>query len=338
MSSELEFFPYAFSGDVLELRCEPTDARFEACEGGERLDLTEWHGDGHVSLNLEVVFDPKAVAQLVPESERPSPPLRVVVRAKSIEGRYRAVVLDDTPASSPVTGVVTLDYDEARGSLTLEPVLVRASAAPNATAGFAAHAAGLVGRGEPIVVDIDRGPASLGRTLDVRYTAFSVRAVEDELFEVNDKRPFLVDMRGENPVVYLNEEIESLRQIMDSKAKTGSARRIRDIMFTSVVTQGWTALGMAAMAALTGVLNVDSSLAGHEAVPQLNEWQQSALAFLVPRMYGLGTEEALDRLAGDLRSSSSAGLVATRLSTAVQNQAALIDAYRGLLKLRDGGA
>ena len=334
MSSELEVFPYAFGEGAIALSCRPGDDRFPPVDGGARLDLTQWSGADALDLILRVEFDAGLAERLVPPSERSDPPLLVVVRASSIEGRSRGLVAAAPISDGSLVKRIELHHEDARGVVTLEPLVVRKlDASAHAAIGFAAHPGAIVARGAAISLDIDRTP-SAGSTLDVRYTSFS--ASDDELFTKYAKDPFLVDLRDELPVVFLNQDVERLREIMDSEAATGHARRVRDAIFSMVVLHGWSALAGASLTALAEV--TAASDPGNETEPfdELLDWQQGALRFLAPKMYGLGVEEALDRLVGELASPAGGSDVATRMAAAIQSHASNLASYTGLLQLKGG--
>lgn len=334
MSSEREVFPYAFGEGALALSCTPGDDRFPPVDRGRRLDLTQWSGDDTLDLTLRVEFEAGLGEGLVPPGESSDPPLLVIVRMSSIEGRNRGLVASAPIADGSVVKRITLRREDARGAVVLEPLVVRKLDVPtHGAVGFATHPGAVVARGAPIFLDIDRTP-SAGSTLDVRYTSFS--ASDDELFIRYAKDPFLVDLRNELPVVFLNQDVERLREIMDSEAATGHARRVRDAMFSMVVLHGWSALGGASLASLAAATAAFEP--GDEGAPldELFDWQHGTLRFLAPKMYGLGTEEALDRLVSDMASPAGAADVATQMAAAIQSHASSLASYSGLILLKGG--
>ncbi len=279
------------------------------------LDLSAHRFDTlHLALRLEVAAG--AIRHVLPPGERHDPPLAVAVVAGCAGTRLRAVERIPVPAAGDLEATVTFDLRRAdlRGEVTVVAHLVRTREALRPRAGFAGHAAAILGASHPIRLHIDPARRSRGGHLDVRYESFS------SMVGFDARTLFRLETERDTPVLWLNMDRPEVRQVLDSRGRTGPVARAREVTFDAVALVVWIRLAASALWAL------DAD--GRTAFP----WQEAVLREILPAL----VPEAADhdsrvRAALRLRDEGPAELLAG-LEAVVQVRTKVLDHVEALAK------
>jgi hypothetical protein len=326
--SRAEFFPYPFAGEVLDLAFEPEDSDLEVGETG-RILAEALPETAEVRLRLAVAVPDDVLDRVLPDAEREQPPVNVVVAARSIASRWRhAVPL--SPDGDRWHGTLQVPKRELFGEVHLEPALIRTAAGDNGD--YAGHLGALLATGREVVVEVDEPPVPAGGFLQIEWDNFRDSANHQR--HTHPQHLYMLDTRGETPVLWLNEAIPDFKNVMHTRAPRGGNLRVRDAMFDTIVSQVWTSLASLAFArlAIEMARNEDSD---EDPVGLLPEWNQRVINFWAPQLYDGTRDQAIEQVIEAASEPGEFADLCDRLATAVQNQARTGHAFRGLIRLRD---
>lgn len=326
--SRATFYPYPFAGEGLELSVRTDDERVELTE--TTIDATSLRDSESLAVDFEVRGVPEALGWLIPEAEQKEPPVAVMVVARGVGARRREAIMLEPGADGGWHGRAHWPKSVLFGELELTARLLRTTG--NSEPGFARDAGSELATSAKVVLKVDEGPLKPGGYLDIQFEDFAESA--DAFRRSRATALYVVDTRQDRPVLWLNAGIKELRRVLQAKGPRGHNIRVRDAVFDSIVSQGWTALVTQALARVVADLASEADV-GLEVVDALPEWQQRTLHYWAPRVYPGSRDEALARLvqaAGDLSSHSDLWM---RLGAAVQDHARSAYAFRGLIRLRD---
>ena len=294
------FLPYAFGERALPLEVsaigfdgETVDLATVYCRSTRSLDLREFGGHAQpVTVHLESPgVDPEVASTLVPKSELPHPPLRIVAVATDAAGWYRTTrVLE--PCKAGYAGVLELVPADSTGHIDVEAVAVRSEdAGRNSQSGIATRAGMRVATSAPIRV-MTRDPAvTPGGALDVRWEDF--RASTHPERKRGSDRIFYLETTLDPPILWLNRANPDLVAVLESKGTRGSKAMVRDLLNQAIALPVWYAL------VHTATMAVTRDEDGAPTVPE--GWKRGMLARIAPRMHrGIGKDAAYHRLLDDL--------------------------------------
>jgi len=325
-----EFFPYPMALGALTLEYELAGDHLEA--EANRIFAVAVPESETVCVRLSVDVADGSLDKVLPETERPDPPVAVIVAVRSISSRERrAVVLEKD--GTTWRGELALPKTHLYGQVDLEPTLVRTSSGSDDN--FAAHPGALIASGAPVTIEIDESPTPIGGYLEIKFDNFRESA--------NPKRSaraellYILDTDRDTPILWLNEGIPEFKIVMLTKGPRGRNLRVRDAMFDTIVSQVWTALASIALTELALVIAEQKATEDQDSDPvaSLPEWHGQVINFWATHLFHGSRAEAIERiieLASDKRRLPE---LYDALSYAVQTWAGTDRAFRGLLRLRD---
>jgi hypothetical protein len=197
--------------------------------------------------------------------------------------------------------------------------------------GVASHAGALLGNGDAIDILLEEPVAPPGGHLDIEYDDF--RASQDPLRRRNPEALIAVDVRGDQPKLWLNSGVTNLVEIVGSRARRGANARIREATYQSIAAQVWTVLIAASVEALRAA--IADGLEGRAALDEIIEWKKRVVHYWAPRIYSWisDRDQAVDALVA--AAASADGLVEVHEATvvALQRYTNARSAFDGLIRL-----
>jgi hypothetical protein len=321
--SVARFYPYKVGLERLQLALEPLtsgvvkrdDGSLEVFE--EQEDLVRIRCDVHAPAGL---WD-----EVLPPEERQNPPTDLKLVCRSEQSRVRGAY---NLAGDGLAGTAELEFRRGqwRGKVELQAVVIRTRRASRDLPGYAFERGALLASSSIKALYIDR-PEVPGDHLEVRWEKFSVttRAPKEHLFAL--------DVSGERPVIYLNEDVQGLRNVLDSTGTRGAKARVRDAINFMVAHQVWTSLLGIALAHLAEVYHGSPDNEPEDQLQELAEWEKRVLRDWLPYLYSDQTEhEALESLVKDSSGPEGWRHLMCRVPQAIQDRLRTNRAFEGLLR------
>jgi hypothetical protein len=322
--SRTEFFPYPFAAGALELGYEVRSAEVTVGETG-RVLATETPESDSIDLDLEVRAEDGTFDLVLPQEERPSPPVAALVAMRSITSRTRQAITLDA-VDGLWRGTLSVPKRDAFGEIELQPMLVRTATGP--VDGYAAHEGALIADGEAVLLEVDEPPTPAGGFLEIKFDNF--RETGNPRRADNPDLLYMLDTDSDPPILWLNEGVDEFKSIMLAKGPRGYNLRIRDAMFDTIVSQVWTSLAAIAITNLALVIveqkEADDDSDPVDALP--SEWQQRVLSFWAPHVFGGTKAEALEQIVGMASEKGLLPYLIDQFGIAVQKWAGTEKAFR----------
>jgi len=336
MSIHHDFFPYpVLSGaHALEMHLDAGPLG-PACVNG-LAEIVDAPPGARFTWSIQVTIPEQSLRDVLPPSELAGPPIRVMVLVESVTARARSAI---TLGAGAHPGVFVGEWDQSLdasfGDISLTPVVVRAAAGSDPS--FADETGAMILRGMQATVRCDPRARPLGETLDVRFVDF----LADPSLSDRSDQLYAIDFVSSPPVILLNSAVNDLKRIMKSEARRGYEARIRTAIYPAIAAQVWTSLAGVALDRFRSQLleddeAVDGSLEARLAAFELmDDWEQSVLRYLCPKVYELSADDAVQAVAAALIDGRAADFF-SRLADVVQHHVASRSGYDALLILRSG--
>lgn len=285
-SKRERFLPFAHDRHGLRTKVHSLelDGRFvqEAVDlDSHLLDLRgTW---SHARVVLEVSPAPGLVEQVLPEDERDTPPLAVLVSVRCGVTRLRRGVRAELSGDAPVLVAIDVDHDEILGAAELIPFLVRTRDAASPATGFARARGSRVagGRAWTLRTDLEQSPS--GKYLELQLKSFR----DDPLVPAPERGAvWRLDAMVEQPILWLNLDHAAIANLLRYDGSQGRRARARDVIFDRIAASVWTRLFLLAT---DNVIRTGEETYG---------WEEAVLDYLLPDLYpGVPTKAArLERL------------------------------------------
>lgn len=332
--SRIGFFPYPTAPDALELVCTSDTPAVEVITENT---IFAYEAPETENLGFDLKLDvPAEVFQTVlPTAERKHPPVQVVVTIRSIESRYRDLVVLTAGNGNPqYAATLLIPKTSLYGMVHFEPAIIRTDTGTDAR--YAAHVGAKLAWGQAVTLVVDEPPIPPGAYLEIKWEDFFTggnprrRAHADNLY--------YLDLEPETPVLYLNERIPDFKEVMQTRARRGYNLRVRDSTFDTIASQVWTTLLSKAITSLAIRIATAPENDEDDPLESLSEWEQRVLHFWAPRMYpSLDKEAALAEVQSAARSYEVVlPELMENMSSAVQTWIKSADVFRGIVRLITG--
>lgn len=330
------FLPYAYGERRLDLVLtavrvgeEPLDLDAVYDVGRRELDLRE-HAGVTEPIAIEVELDgadEALLALVLPASDLADPPVRFAVVAQDDAGWYRTTA-SLGPLDGGIRGVLEIVPADSSGALTVEAIALRTAPASELDSRFASGRGMRLASSHPLTIRTREPVAPPGGALDVRWEDFTTSSHPER--RQRAERIFYLEVTSEPPILWLNQAVQDLRAVLDSKGTHGRRAVIRDLINQTVALPAWYALVHAASLSVTQ---------DEEARPTVPDgWRRGLLARIAPRLHpGVGRETAYARLLEELwalRHDEAPGgaVLIERMITAIEDELSLADVARRALR------
>jgi hypothetical protein len=321
--SVARFYPYKVGLERLQLALEPLTRGVVKRDDGS-LEVSEEHEDP-VRIRCDVHAPAVLWDEVLPPEERHIPPtdLRLVCRSEQSRVREAYILAWDGLA-----GTTELEFsrEQWRGKVELQAVVIRTLRGSQDRPEYAFERGALLASSSIKALYIDR-PDVPGDHLEVRWERFSItaRAPKEHLFAL--------DVSGERPVIYLNEDVQALRNVLDSTGTRGAKARIRDAINFMVAHQVWTSLLGIALADLAEAYRGGPDNEPEDQLQDLVEWEKRVLRDWLPSLYPDQTEhQRLISLVKDSSRPDGWRHLMCRVPQAVQDRLRTYRGFEGLLR------
>lgn len=195
--------------------------------------LEKYSNFSEVIVDLSVKYSMSDMKDLVPESEKQNPPLKLVIIARGSRTSVREKVFEKeiTEYESGDKFSIELDKECYRGKLLLQPYVVR-SQTKRTPDTYAQRESSKVSSGKEWLLRFDIFD-DIGNTgLDTRWQNFSENDTKHPLTE--NMLYYLSLDREANPVLWLNSEQTEIKNVLDKEGTRGVDARMRDVFFNSI--------------------------------------------------------------------------------------------------------
>jgi len=283
-------YPYTHDHDGLRIEIESysIDGTDAGTPPNDRLvELTGWKEWSEVTVTGTVTIADSVFGEVFPDSELgdDSPPARLLVVGDCRHAHNRGPIAELSDADGGLTTGKAYEWeqtvrrDRVFAQVSLEPVLVRDDDGDGPPGQYAWVAGQEVATGTPATVVTDDIEEWLDGHMAVKLKPFSKSGLPGEnLFSLDDTHP-------EEPILWINSELELVSNLLTSRVPAGPKADIRDALASQLAHPVWVQLVMWTAAELDEDGNWK------------HEWQQAVLEKIVAPMWDLDTaEEAADRL------------------------------------------
>jgi hypothetical protein len=306
------FFPYIYGDETLRLqlsKCELDGASFTPRWDADAMecDLSSAASWKRGLLQFQVSRDPDAlwVPELVPASERISPPVRLVATAHCAPTfrRFRCEGAVDIKAERGQIEVPLL-REELAGALHLDVVVVRASP-QTLEPHLAGDAAARIIASRRLVIRIDPPVRRPGPGLNIVWESFRSSAHRYRASHAGVL--FHLDTSKTEPALFLNSDADpDLYAILKEEAPRGKKAILRNALFSAIAFPVWMCLLRTAAMAIDAEGHIEPG------------WQRNVLEELARvDQPGCDSQEAMRRFIRDLRDQSGGHAIEERLPVIV---------------------
>jgi len=187
----------------------------------------------NVSIELSVDYSISDMEDLVPDSEKVEPPLKLVVIARGNRTSKRSKVFerDINNYEEGEKFEIELERKNYRGKVILKPYVVRSETKETPDT-YAVKKSTKVSSGKEWIIRFDVFD-DIGNTgLDTRWQNFTENDTKHPLTE--DMMYYLSLDREANPVLWLNSEKSEIRNVLEKEGTRGPDARMRDVFFNSI--------------------------------------------------------------------------------------------------------
>jgi hypothetical protein len=204
---------------------------------------------------------------------------------------------------------------------------------PGGDFGFAEHRGAVLATGDPVKVIVDEPPLASGGFIEIKWEKF--KTCGRPKLEAWPRHLYLLDTDHDMPILWLNEDVKELKQVLHSTGPRGYNLRIREAMFDTIVSQVWTSLASLALTNLALVVRENEEDDETHPIDLLPEWQRQVITFWAPRMFALSRQEAVERVIETASDRARLPELVDLLGVAVQVQAGTRRAFEGLIRMRE---
>lgn len=334
MPTAVRLAPYAFSGG---LALSLTD--FDDPVSGRKISpkraraSTEGEGDGGVSraydftqdghawekltFKIKAKLEPGELRRVLPAGADSKVETTLLVSLSCPPTKYRHALHLEPSGEGKWTGYATLQRVDVKGSVQLRPLLVRAtdlSPAPSRGGRLAIRAGSILATGVSVLLHVDTS-RRIGTDVFVVTTWEDFSISDNPWRKDHSDNLFELEPYADGPRLFLNARYSELRELLDSKARTGPEAALRD-MAAAMIAQGvWLQLTMVAAGAVT------YDAANDVAAEPGEGWKRDLLTMVLPGVYPdeSDADDRLRRLAIDLRDAGGVESLAARLGSVVQD-------------------
>lgn len=313
------FLPYAYekSGLGFAIHTVSLDGKpLEALDPEKHvieLNHFDWE---RAELEAEVTLDVGTLQRVLPELEHQRPPVHAFVAIRCDDTRLRrgVMLMPSDERQGTLEGVIALQRDELRGHAELVPYLVRSRDCTRPAPGFATVKGARLASGRPWEARVDVKAMGTGQYLHVRFHSFA----EDGRMPAGNL--YWLEAEREDPILWLNSDLQNLAEVLDSRGIRGGRVRIRDGIYAVIAMSVWAQLFMRAAA------NACSEDRASE-----YGWEDNVLELLLREMFPDIRDRESRRLALCGLYDGGPAQVLARLDTLLQQRQSLVDHLNRLL-------
>ncbi|MEE6211096.1 hypothetical protein U3A55_13180 [Salarchaeum sp. III] len=278
-----------FTVETIQLDGTPLDGRGDLDESDRYLSLVDESNWQTLTLTGTVDVASDTIKEVFPTEEWDDPPGRLaLVKTNPLAISRDRHSLADAP-TKPDTYEFSIDIprNQHRGTVTIEPHLVRASDREPTASNCASKAGSRLANGVPWTIDLDRQTDAGGLLMPV---------IED--FSDSDRLPddqhihYLSLDEPRNPQLYLNREHSRVIKVLENEGSTGGPPRLRDILYDYIEHSVWTQL----------ILQTARDTNPDTGEPEYS-WQEDVLELFLDDLYPEEDDDdaAAVQLASDIR-------------------------------------
>lgn len=281
-----------------------------------------------VPMRVSALLPANTLQKVLDPSEQATAPVELLLVYRSVESRKRGtwkLAGDGTVFET----VIVLDRKDWIGTLQIEVVLARTRANSKLPHEFASEKGSILSWSNPVRILFDEPPSPPGGTLEIDWMDFREL---DWLESAASGHIFAIDTRGSVPRLLLNLAVTGAYSILTSNATHGTAARVRDATYSTIVHQAWTSLLGMAVSGLTATSDTEMGT-GPDPAELAQVWHRDILEDWAQHLFpGFDYEEAFERLVQS--SATPAGIedVLGRIPTAIQARFETFKAFEGLTR------
>lgn len=314
--AEQTFFPYRFAGHVADLLIRDVDidgqqqntfinplARTVALR-----TLDAWTSG---TFSVEATVPIERLLALFPEDERGNPPCAMLLAVRCDATRWREGITLTPSGPGIWRGTFQLDRRRIRGHVQVSAYLVRTQSRALVPP-FAGTAHVRVADSASWSVSVDREASPPGGYLNVQWDDFA-----NSGSTTRKNHPTLLyhlDLEGNAPILWLNEGITGLKDVLSTEGTRGRVAAVRDVVFSLIANTVWMGLTVSSLLA-----SRDPNEGGPE------RWQQNVLSTITPLL------TTIDDPVESFADPSATQTLVEALLIAVQNQEPVAAAVSKLL-------
>lgn len=296
-----------FSVETIELDGTSLDGRSELNESDRYLSLVDETGWQTLTLEGTIDLDLDTVKEVFPTTEWDDPPGRLaLVKTNPLAiSRDRSLLADSPVEPDTYEFSIDIERDDHRGTVSLEPHLVRATERTPGASNCASKVGSRLANGVPWTIDLDERTDAGGLLMPV---------IED--FSDTDRLPdgrhihYLSLDEPRNPQLYLNRGHPQIIKVLENEGATGGPPRLRDVLYDYIEHSVWTQL-------LVQTARDTSTDTGE---PEYS-WQEDVLDLFLDDLYpDQEDEEAAIQFASDIRSIEDVPALVQNIERAVHQR------------------
>lgn len=304
--AEKLFFPYRFLDHAIHVdvtavyvdghltdRVVDTGARTVVLRG-----VQDW---SEAVFRIRATLSPDRLARLFPEDEREAPPCRMMLVVHCDATRWRdGVTLYPTRNPGEWEGSIAVRRGGVRGAILAKAILVRAEDRKGVAPSFGVTANIRLADSAEWRFSFDRQATPPGGFMNTMWDNFSTSKSLKRRSHASLLYYLDLEEDESGPILYLNEGIEGLKEVLSNEATRGKAAAVRDIVFSAIAQSVWLAMTTESLLAVEQ---------GADEPPK--QWQRQVIATFKPLLGSIDAVQAIRN------SEEVTGLIES-LATAVQ--------------------
>lgn len=273
------FFPYNYYEEALNL--EITELNVDEGNNNSLIDnekgcinlysLSEWEKiKCKAILRLPSNLPAKITANDEKDDWKAILIIKSMVGSGSQIGWRRKIILESTDESNLIWhGELQLIRKEEGPWVEIQAYLTRSKEIDNSDSSLAHLQGQRLASSSKWYINIDERVSPLGKSIKIEWINFQ----QDHRFDKFSNNVYYIDFSENVPVLYLNEAIEDLKVVLNSKGYKGSRAAVRESLFRSVAQPVWLSLILVALS---------DSYEEEEIRP---EWQKSVISQYAPLVF-----------------------------------------------------
>lgn len=190
------------------------------------------------TLRLSIALERRAdLHDLLHPDERDAPPVAIILAVhcrSTLLAQSHPVQLID-PTADKIEHILNLRRDDLHGEITITPNLVR-TCQHRRRPGLASARGSWIMKGDPWSVHLDAAKPRQGNNLEILRKRFS------EIPGLDPRNWFALQVDGNAPILYLNDEHETLMSALHDTAKRGKKAALREALYDQIAAAVWPAL------------------------------------------------------------------------------------------------